>query len=182
MRLTAHTRIIGTLAVALIAAVLAPGASADYGVTHQQAARSLGTGANPRGVAVLAQQSGQSASSTRVVRPNPDQQGAQSGSVGPPILPVARAAELGAIHRAEAQREAARFYSLPQDARYSSAAFNAYATLARPVAASSPTVKASGDGFDYGAAAVGAGLALTIIVVVTAGGLAVRRRRRPQYG
>ena len=182
MRLTAHTRIIGALAVALIAAVLAPGASAAYGVTHQEAARSVGTGANPRGVAILAQQSGQSASSTTVVRPNPDQQGTQSGSAGPPILPVARTAELAAIHRAEAQREAARSYSLPQGARYSSAAFNAYATLAHPVAASAPTVTAPGDGFDYGAAAVGAGLAVTIIAAITGGGLAVRRRRQPQHG
>ena len=182
MRLTAHTRIIGTLAVALIAAVLAPGASADYGFTHQEAARPLGTGANPRGVAILAQQSGQSASSTTVVRPNPDEQGTQSGSAGPPILPVARAAELAAIKRAEAQREAARSYRVPEGARYSSAAFNAYATLAHPVAATAPTVTAPGDGFDYGAAAVGAGLAVTIIAAITGGGLAVRRRRQPQHG
>ena len=182
MRLTAHTRIIGALAVALIAAVLAPGASADYAVTHRETARSLGTGAIPRGVAILAQQAGQSASSTTVVRPNPDQQGTQFGSAGPPILPVARAAGLAAIHRAEAQREAARSYSLPERARYSSAAFNAYATLAHPVAASAPTVTAPGDGFDYGAAAVGAGLAVTIIAAITAGGLAVRRRRQPQHG
>ena len=169
MRLTARNRIIGTLAVALIAAALAPGASADYRVTHQQAAR-------------LAQQSGQSASSTTVVRPNPDEQNAQSGSAGPPILSVARAAELAAIKRAEAQREAARSYSLPEGARYSSAAFNAYGTLAHPVAVSAPTVTAPGDGFDYGAAAVGAGLAVTIIAALTAGGLAVRRRRQPQHG
>ncbi len=181
MRLTAHTRIIGTLAVALIAAALAPGASANYGVTHQEAARSLGTGANPRSVAILAQQSGQSASSTTVVRPNLDQQITQPGSVGPPILPVVRTPELAAINRVHEQREAARFYRLPQDAPYSSAAFNAYATLAHPVAVSTPTVKAPDDGFDYGAAAIGAGLAAAIVVAITAGGLAVRRRRRPQY-
>ena len=180
MRLTAHSRIIGTLAVVLIAAALAPGASANYGVTHQEAARSLGTGANPRGVAILAQQSGQSASSTTVVRPNPDEQGTQSGSVGPPIMPVARTAELAAIHRVEAQREAARSYSPPEGARYSIAALNAYAALAHPVAASAPTVTAPGDGFDYGAAAVGAGLAAMIIVLIS-GGVAVRRRRQPQY-
>lgn len=168
MRLTAHSRIIGTLAVALVAGALAPGASADYGVTHQQAAR-------------LAQQSGQSASSTTVVRPNPDEQNMESGSAGPPTLPVARAAELAAIHRAEAQREAARSYRLPEGARYSSAVFNAYATLAHPVAATAPTLTAPGDGFDYGAAAVGAGIAVTLIAVITAGGLAVRRRRQPQH-
>jgi hypothetical protein len=169
MRLTARTRIIGALAVALIAAALVPSASAGYRVTHQEAAR-------------LAQQSGQSASSSTVVRPNPDQQKTQSGSAGPPILPVARAAQFAAVKRAEAQREAARSYSLPEGARYSTAAFSAYATLAHPVAATAPTVTAPGDGFDYGAAAVGAGLALTIIAAITAGGLAVRRRRQPQHG
>ena len=182
MRLTLRSTIIGTLTVALVAAALAPGASADYGVTHPQAARSLGTGANPRGVAISAQQSGQRASSTTVARPNPAGQTTQSGSGGPPILPVAQTAELAAIHRAEAQQAAAHSYSPPEGARYSSAAFNAYATLAHPVAATSPTVNAPNDGFDYGAAAVGAGLALTIIVVITAGGLVVRRRRPPQYG
>ena len=59
MRLTARSSIIGALAVALIAAALAPGTSAGYRLTHQEAAR-------------LAQQSGQSASSTTGVRPNPD--------------------------------------------------------------------------------------------------------------
>ena len=169
MRLTARSRTIATPAVALIAGALVPSASAGDRLTHQEDGR-------------VAQQSGQSASSTTIVRPNPDQQSTQSGSVGPPTLPVARAAELAAIHRAAELREAARSYSLPQAAHYNNAAFNAYATLAHPVAASSPTVKAPDDGFDYGAAAVGAGLAVTIIVLITAGGLIVRRRRRPQYG
>jgi hypothetical protein len=114
------------------------------------------------------------------VRPNPDQQTTQSGSVGPPILPVSGAAELAAINRAKQQREAARNYSLPHGAHYSNAPFNAYAALVSPVAASTPTVRATDDGFDYRAAAVGAALAATIIVVMTAGGLAVRRRRQPQ--
>ena len=101
--------------------------------------------------------------------------------MGPPILPIARAAELAAINCAKQQREAARNYSLPQGAHSAAEPFNAYATLTRPVAASTPTVKAPDDGFDYRAAAVGAALAATIIVVMTAGGLAVRRRRQPQH-
>ena len=169
MRLTARSRIFATLAVALTAAALAPGASADHGVTQHQPVR-------------LRQQSGHSTNSTTGVRPNPDQQSTQSGSVGPPILPVARAAETAAIARAEAQRKAAHSYSLPDGARYSSAAFNAYAALTHPVAASTPTVKVTGDGFDYGAAGVGAGLTATILAVFTVGGLVVRRHRGPQYG
>ena len=169
MRLTARSSIIGALAVAVIAAALAPGTSAGYRLTHQEAAR-------------LAQQSGQSASSATGVRPNPDEQSTQAGPVGPPSLRVARASELAAIHRAEAQWAAAGSYSAPAGARYSSADTDAFAASAHPVAVSAPTVKAPGAGFDYGAAAVGAGLAVAIIVLVTAGGLAVRRRRQPQFG
>ena len=103
--------------------------------------------------------------------------------MGPPILRVARASELAAINRAEARQEAARSHTPAEGARFSSAALDAYATLAHPpVAASAPTIKAPGAGFDFGAAAVGAGLAVAIIVLITAGGLAVRRHRRPQYG
>jgi hypothetical protein len=100
----------------------------------------------------------------------------------PPILRPARASELAAIHRAEAQQAAALSYSAPAGARYSSADTDAYAAVARPVAVSAPAVKAPGDGFDFGAAAVGAGLAVAIIGLITVGGLALRRRRQPQYG
>jgi uncharacterized membrane protein len=100
----------------------------------------------------------------------------------PPILRATRASELAAIHRAEAQRAAALSYRAPAGARYSSADTAAYAAVARPVAVSAPTVKAPGDGFDFGAAAVGAGLAVAIIGLITVGGLALRRRRQPQYG
>jgi hypothetical protein len=171
MRLTARSRIIGTVAVAvaLIAVALAPGTSAGYRLTHQEAAR-------------FAQQSGESASSTTVVRPNPDEQSTQAGPVGPPIQRVVRASELATIHRAEVQRGAARSYGPAVGARYSSTETDAYAAFAHPVAASAPTIKAPGEGFDYGAAAVGAGLAVAIIVLIAAGGLTLRRRRQPQYG
>jgi hypothetical protein len=106
----------------------------------------------------------------------------QGGPVGPPILRVARASELAAIDRVEAQRQAALSYSPPAGARYSSADTDAYAAVAHPVASRASTVKAPGEGFDYGAAAVGAGLAAAIIVLIAAGGLVVRRRRQPQYG
>ena len=81
------------------------------------------------------------AASARVgldVRPNPDQQSTQAGPVAPPILRVARASELAAIKRAEVQQEAARSYSPPAGARYSSADTDAYAAVAHPVAVSAP--------------------------------------------
>jgi hypothetical protein len=126
------------------------------------------------GYSVAAGASGQPPRSVAVDQGNP--------SAVPPILRPARASERAAINRAEAQREAARSYSAPAGARYSSAETDAYAAVARPVAASGPVVKAPGDGFDYGAAAVGAGFAVGVIALIAAGGIAVRRRRQPQYG
>lgn len=159
MRIAARsTMIAGVLSIATI---LAPAASARLDLKHATTAQ------------------GQPTTSGPVVRPTPHQQTSQSTRVGPPILRVARGSEAAAINRAEAQERAAVSYSAPAGARYSSAA---YAGFAHPVAASGPTVKAPGAGFDYGAAAVGAGLAVAIIVLITAGGLAMRRRRQPQFG
>jgi hypothetical protein len=172
MRLAAHSKIVGTLALALAVAALAPGTSAGHRLTHQEIAR-------------LAQQSRQDPASVAqapVLRSNPGQQTTRAGIVAPPILRVARASELAAINRVEAQEQAAGSYSPSSGARYSNAESTAYATLSHPVAASSPTVNAPGEGFDYGAAAVGAGVAAAIIVLITAGSLAVRRRGRPQHG
>jgi hypothetical protein len=104
---------------------------------------------------------------------------ADQGNPGavPPILEPARASDLATIKQAEAESDAAHSYTVPAGARYSSAETDAYATDARPVAAPGP---ASG-GFDYGDAAIGAGFAVAIIALIAAGGLAVRRRRHPEY-
>ena len=93
------------------------------------------------GQSVVAGASGQPPRSIAVDQGNP--------SAVPPILRPARASERAAISRGEAQREAARSYGAPAGARYSSAETDAYAAVARPVAASGPVVKAP-DGFDYG--------------------------------
>jgi hypothetical protein len=126
------------------------------------------------GHSVAAAASGQQPHSIAVEQGNP--------SAVPPILRPERASELAAIKRAEAQREAASSYRPPAGARYSSADTDAYAAIARPVAASGPVVKAPRAGFDYGAAALGAGFTVGIVVLIGAGGIAVRRRRQPQYG
>jgi hypothetical protein len=161
MRLPARsTMIAGVLS---IAAILAPAASARLKLEPVTTAQ------------------GQPTALSSVVRPNPDQQFARSTPGGPPILRVARASELAVIHRAEAQERAAVSYSPPAGALYSSADTAAYAAVASPVAASSSPVKAPGAGFDYGAAAVGAGFAVALIMMISAGAFAVRRRRHPQF-
>ena len=162
MRLAARsTMIVGVLS---IAAILAPAASARFDLEPATSTQ------------------GQPTTSSPVVRPNAYQRTSQSTPVGPPILRVARGSEAAAINHAEAQERAALSYSPPAGARYSSAGTDAYAAVGHPVAASAPTVKAPGAGFDYGAAAVGAGLAVAIIALITAGGLVLRRRRQPQFG
>jgi hypothetical protein len=161
MRLAARSTVIaGFLS---IAAILAPAASALPNLEPATTAQ------------------GQPTISSPVVRPNPHQQTSQRTTVGPPVLRVARGSELAAIKRAEVQREAALSYRPPAGARYSSAGTAASAAVASPVAASSSPVKAPSAGFDYGAAAVGAGLAVAMMVLISAGGLAVRRRRHPQF-
>ena len=163
MRLAARsTMIAGVLS---IAAILAPAASArltsEAATTRPRAADDLESGCAAE----------------------PDQQTSQSTPVR--AADPAGGASAQSSRRSTAPRRserAARSYSPPAGARYSSADTDAYAAFAHPVAASAPTVKAPGAGFDYGAAAVGAGLAVAIIVLITAGGLAVRRRRQPQFG
>jgi hypothetical protein len=118
---------------------------------------------------------------SQVVRPNPDQQTTQTSPVTPPILRTARASELAAINRANAQEQAALSYRPPATARYSSADTKAYARTIHPVAASAPTLKAPGGGFDYGDAAIGAGITAAIALLLTAGTLTVRRRSQPQH-
>ena len=163
MQLAARsTAIVGILASAAIAA---PAASAQFNLEPGAAAQVHSATAGPR----------------PEVHPNPDEQGASARLVGPPILRPARASELETINRAKAQQERALSYGPPATARYSNADTNAYATTARPVAVTAPTVNTPGDGFDYGDAGIGAGISAAIVLLITAGTLTVRRRSEPQH-
>jgi hypothetical protein len=165
MRLAQRSSII---AVALaVAAIAAPAASARFDLVP--AGAQSGSAVSPI------------TSASPAVRPNPDQQSARAGVVGPPLLQRVAPSEREAINRAEAQQERALAYSPSRSARYSSATTNAYASSARPVAVSDSTVKAPGSGFDFGAAAIGAGVIATLALLVTAGTLAVRRRTQLQH-
>ena len=115
-----------------------------------------------------------------VVRPNPDQQ-TQPGPVGPPILRRARASELPAIERAQAQEAERLAHNLPRTAPYSNTEMNAYASAAHPVAAPTPISSAPSNGFDYGAAAAGAGITGAIVLLITASTLTIRRRSQLRH-
>ena len=154
-------------ATLMIGAIAAPAASAQF---------ALAPAGTPSGRA-----QSQATTGAPVARPNPDQQTAETGPVGPPILRRARASELAAINRAQAQEEDRLAYNLPPIARYSNAEMNVYASVARPVAAPTPSGGAPSNGFDYGAAAVGAGITGAIVLLITASTLTIRRRSQLRH-
>ena len=127
--------------------------------------------------AASAMQSEQGPVLSRVV----GQQNTQTGGGAPPILRPARASELSAINRAQAQEARRLAYNVPRTARYSDAEMNAYASAAPRVAGSTPISNAPSNGFDYGSAAVGAGLTGAIVLLMTAGTLTIRRRSQLRH-
>jgi hypothetical protein len=157
MRLAARSRIIASALA--ITAMAAPAASAQS-EPHWSAQN-------------------QTTTASQVVRPNPDQQNAQTGAGAPPILRPARASELPAINRAQAQEAQGLAYNLPRTATYGNTEMNAYAS--HPVAGSAPFSNTPSNGFDYGAAAVGAGLTGAIVLLITAGTLTIRRRSQLRH-
>jgi hypothetical protein len=116
------------------------------------------------------------------VLPNPDQQTQQGGQVGPPILQVLHGSQVQALHREEVRKQAAASYTPPAGATISTAPFNVYTGTTHPGVGSPPTAKEPSDGFDYGDAAIGAGLAAAITLLVSAGIVVLRRRGQLQHG
>lgn len=106
--------------------------------------------------------------------PHPDPQTPTTGQpAGPPILPPARPADLGALNHARAQAQAAS-YTESHMAPLSNADTNA----AAPAAISAPTVDATNGGFDWGDAAIGAAITGAIAVLIAVTTPAVRQRGR----
>jgi hypothetical protein len=175
MRFTARSTLIaGALAIAAIA-IAVPAASARVALDPQQ-----GVYVNPSKVSVtpVPVPIGQTTSPGPEVHPNPDQQTPQTSPVVPPILHRVQGSQLAAVNRAKAQALASR---LPATARYSNADLNGYATAAHPVAAATPTLKAPSNGFDWGDAAIGGGIAAAAALLITAGALTVRHRAQPRH-
>jgi hypothetical protein len=166
-------RAFGIVVVTLVAtAIAAPAASArfDLGLQQQRSVLPVSTALRV-GVAHA-----QSTSATNAVQPNPDQQGQpRSGSV-PPVLPPARGSDLAATRRAEALQAQALSHSSPRTARYSGAELGAYGNAVHPTGVSTPRIGTPSDGFDWGDAAIGAGIAAAIGLLLTGGTLAIRRR------
>ena len=99
----------------------------------------------------------------------------------PPSLGVVRGRALVALDRAEALKERALIANLPSSARYSNAGLNAYASTSHPTAAVTPASPSPGSAFEWADAAIGAGIAATISLLLTATSVAVRRRSQARH-
>lgn len=101
----------------------------------------------------------------------------QAGLAVPPILRPAQPSEPRA---AEAQAALAHSYRVPTTARYSNAGLNAHPKAAATAAIPTPKPAAPSDSFHWDDAAIGAAIAMAIVLLVTAGTVVVRRRT--QFG
>ncbi|MBV8998176.1 MAG: hypothetical protein JO304_03890 [Solirubrobacterales bacterium] len=165
MRRNHMIKMSAVIALAL-AAIAAPSASAQF---------DLASAGTPGGRA-----QSPTANASPVVQSNPDQQTTQSVPVGPPILPRAGVSEQAAINRAQAREAQALAYSLPPAAQYRMEELDANASAVHPVAATTPTVKAPGGGFDWGDAGIGAAGGLALSMLGLGGALVVSQRRTRQ--
>ena len=171
MRLAVRSTVVASALA--IAAIAAPAASARVDLGAQQRAYDV----NPSTgyVVPVAPPEANTTGPSPEVHPNPDQQATQSGRGGPPVSHLTRPEQLAAIARL---KEQALLNHVPPYGRQGTADVN---TSAHPVAAPAPTLKAPDNGFDWGDAAIGAGITLTLALLVTAGSLAVRQRSQPRH-
>ena len=117
-----------------------------------------------------------SVASARVLE-GPIHQTAQAGQSVPPVLPAVPPSQFRAI---EAQDTAALGYRLVPTAPYSNAELNAHLKPVLATTTSVHKIAAPSDSFNWGDAAIGAGVAMAIVALVSGGTLAVRRRT--QFG
>jgi hypothetical protein len=210
MRLAPHSRIVGALAFVVIAAALAPGTSAAYRLTKQEYARliqashqgsapgtSAGGSLTHQEIARLAQRSRQDPASVAeapvaeapVVRSNPDQEVPQADPVAATAGGQVQGSQYVGVNRAKEAQEA----ELAAARSRGGVVSGATGTQTQPVQVPgkhglaprypiAPSVNEPSDGFDYGDAAVGAGIAAAIVLLAAAATLTVRRRHQPQHG
>ena len=140
-----------TSAAAIALAIAAPPALARFDLTPSPAPSSQTTSAGPS------------------VRPNPDEQTAQTGVAQPRLIPrPAAISQLAALDRAQAQDAKPLASNLQQETHTSN--------TARPTSVSVTRIPAPSGGFDWGAAGIGAAAAVGVMLAGIASTLLVRRR------
>jgi hypothetical protein len=106
-----------------------------------------------------------------------DQQRTAQGA--PPILQTAPPSELHAAEHASAVRGG--YVHVTRGGSFSVAELNAHAAEHRAGPLGSRDGGSTGNGFDYGDAAVGGGISVGIVLLLGAGGLTLRRRHQLQH-
>jgi hypothetical protein len=98
----------------------------------------------------------------------------------PPILSAAKRSQEAALQQAQQQQRLAYLaHHEPNNAKYSSAALNAYAAAVRPAVPSTVVRVVSHDGrFDWGDAGIGAAGALGLALVGAGGAFAISQQRQ----
>lgn len=96
------------------------------------------------------------------------------------VAPSATTAQRPAPQAVDAQAALAHNYRVTTTAGLSSAELNAHPKAAPTAAISAPKPATSSDSFNWGDAAIGAAIAMAIVLLVAAGTVVVRRRT--QFG
>jgi hypothetical protein len=98
----------------------------------------------------------------------------QTGGAGLAVSPIpAQPSEPGAV---EAQAALAHFYTVPTTAGNGNAEVKAHANTAPTAAIVAPKPAAPSDTFSWGDAAIGAAIAMGIVLLITTAAVVVRRR------
>ena len=100
----------------------------------------------------------------------------QTAPTGPAVSPILPPAQPSGLRAAEAQQVRALSSSVPPAARSSNAELNAHSKAAPTAAVPAAKIGAPSDGFYWGDAAIGGGIAVLIVLLVAGGTLIVRRR------
>jgi hypothetical protein len=171
MRLAARSTVIA--AALVIAAVTASAATAQFSLGPRQPLF-----VNPStGYPTPALSQSQTTPRRPEAHPGPHRQTQHAGLVAPPTSGPARHSQSPA---AGTPREQALANHVPRTGRQSNAEPNARATTDRPIAAAE-TLKAPSSDFDWGDAAIGAGIAAAIALLITAGAQVVRQRSQLRH-
>jgi hypothetical protein len=104
----------------------------------------------------------------------------QTGQAALGVPPIQTTADPSEFRAAEAQAALAHSSRPPTTARYSNAGLSAYPKAAPSAAIAAPESGAPSGSFHWSDAAIGAAIAMAIVLLVTAGTIVVRRRT--QFG
>jgi hypothetical protein len=175
------------LAISAMTAISAIAAPAASGRPNSEPSRTAQSQTSTASLVVRPNPDQQIGQSDTVVRPNPDQQIGQSGIVvrPNPDQQIGQSVNDGnASTHTFAQTHTTLDPASPPGAggpSLSTLEAIGNANVADPAGGAQPAIAAPSDDFDYGAAAIGAGITAAIAVLIAAGTLGPRQRNRIRH-